>query len=116
MGELTQKRCKPCEGLSDKLSAQQVLLLAGAVPDWRVKGPDDAVDSQRLERRVEFDDFVAAMAFLNRVAELAEEESHHPDFSLHYNKVDFQIWTHALMGLSENDFILAAKIDQLLGR
>ena len=113
MSELTKKRCRPCEGIGDKLSPQQVSLLAGGMSDWRVVGPDQTIGSQRLERRFELEDFVSAMKFLNRVADLAEAEGHHPDFAVHYNRIDFQIWTHAVGGLSENDFILAAKIQEL---
>jgi 4a-hydroxytetrahydrobiopterin dehydratase len=68
----------------------------------------------RLIKTFKFANFVAAMEFLNRVAELAESEQHHPDFCVHYNRVDFTLWTHAVGGLSDNDFILAAKIDALV--
>jgi 4a-hydroxytetrahydrobiopterin dehydratase len=67
-----------------------------------------------IVRSVTFANFVAAMQFLNRVAEVAEAEGHHPDFCVHYNRVDFTLSTHAVGGLSENDFILAAKINSLL--
>ncbi len=90
-----------------KLTSQEVHALAPQVPAWRV------ADDRKLERRFEFDDFVTAMAFLNRMAELAEAEAHHPDFSVRYSIVDVTLWTHAIGGLSQNDFILAAKIDQL---
>ena len=67
----------------------------------------------RLKREFKFKDFIGAMKFVNRVADLAESEGHHPDFHIHYNKVLIELWTHAVGGLSENDFILAAKIDKL---
>jgi len=78
------------------------------VPGWKVVG------GKTLERELKFKDFKGAMAFLNKVAELAEGEGHHPDFLLHgWNKVRFTLSTHAIGGLSINDFILAAKIDAL---
>lgn len=106
--ELTQKKCVPCEGGVDKLEEGQVCMLMSSIPGWT--SADD-----RLHRALTFPDFVTAMQFLNRLAELAESEGHHPDFSLHqWNKVDITVWTHAINGLSENDFILAAKINELL--
>jgi 4a-hydroxytetrahydrobiopterin dehydratase len=90
-----------------KLEPGRILQLLREIPSWKAK--DD-----KLCKTFEFKDFVTAMQFLNRVAELAEKEGHHPDFCVHgYNKVDFAIFTHAVGGLSDNDFILAAKIDQL---
>jgi len=67
-----------------------------------------------LNRRFDFKDFVAAMAFVNRMAEVAEAEGHHPDFAVHYNRVDVTVWTHSVNGLSVNDFILASKLDAAL--
>jgi 4a-hydroxytetrahydrobiopterin dehydratase len=105
--DLTAKRCVPCEGGMPKLEPVRILELLREIPSWKAK--DD-----KLCKSFEFKDFVTAMQFLNRVAELAEKEGHHPDFCVHgYNKVDFAIFTHAVGGLSDNDFILAAKIDQL---
>jgi len=103
---LRAKRCVPCEGGVPKLGPAEQAPLLREVPGWRSE--DD-----RLRREFVFANFVEAMAFLDRVAALAEDEGHHPDFTVHYNKVDFTIWTHAIGGLSENDFILAAKIDEL---
>jgi 4a-hydroxytetrahydrobiopterin dehydratase len=88
------------------LTAADAARLHGEVPAW------DLCDD-RLRRRFVFPTFVDAMAFVNRVAALAEQEGHHPDFTVHYRQVDFEIWTHAIGGLSDNDFILAAKIDGL---
>jgi len=81
--------------------------LARQVPRWTIA-------EERLKRRVTFAGFVDAIRFVDRMAELAEAEDHHPDFCVHYRDVDLSIWTHAVGGLSENDFILAAKIDELL--
>ena len=106
-GELTQKHCVPCEGGTPKLEGEALRRYAGALPDWSVEG-------DRLKRSFRFRAFVDAIDFVNRVAELSEREGHHPDFSVHYSRVDFEIWTHAIGGLSENDFVLAAKIDALM--
>ncbi len=78
------------------------------VPLWGRQG-------ERIQRSFEFADFVTLMVFVGRMADLAEEEGHHPDFCVHYNRLDVTIWTHAIGGLSRNDFILAARIDVLLG-
>jgi 4a-hydroxytetrahydrobiopterin dehydratase len=78
------------------------------VPGWRVS-------RGRLVRHEEFDDFLTLMDFVNDLAAEAESQGHHPDFSVHYNKLDLELWTHAIDGLSENDFIMAAKINELLG-
>jgi 4a-hydroxytetrahydrobiopterin dehydratase len=105
--DLTSKKCGPCASGGVKLGGPRIMELLPDVPGWNVK--DD-----KLTKTFEFKDFVTAMHFLNRVAELAEKEGHHPDFCLHgYNHVSFTIFTHEVGGLSENDFILAAKIDPL---
>jgi 4a-hydroxytetrahydrobiopterin dehydratase len=104
--ELRAKRCVPCEGGVPRLDAARVTALLVAVPGWEAR--DD-----RLHRRFVFRDFVAAMRFVNRMAEVAEAEGHHPDFTVHYRQVDVTVWTHAIGGLSDNDFVLAAKITPL---
>ncbi len=67
-----------------------------------------------IRRGFKFDDFVKAMEFVNKVADIAEKEGHHPDIAIHYNKVEITLWSHFINGLSMNDFIIAAKIDQIL--
>ena len=104
--DLVSKRCVPCEGGVPKLDAPRIMELLPQVPGWNVK--DD-----KLCRTFQFKDFVTAMQFLNRVADLAEKEGHHPDFCVHYSRIDFTVFTHTVDGLSDNDFILAAKIDLL---
>ena len=104
--ELATKRCLPCSGATPKLSTEQSTALQAGLEGWRIEG-------DRLLKTFKHRDFLAAMKFLNRVAEVAEAEQHHPDFAVHYSRVDFTIWTHEIGGLSENDFVLAAKIDQL---
>jgi 4a-hydroxytetrahydrobiopterin dehydratase len=103
---LSQKRCVPCAGGDPRLDATAVGALLPQVPAWTTR-------DGKLHRTFQFADFVAAMQFVNRMADVAEAEGHHPDFLVHYNRVDVTIWTHAAGGLTENDFILAAKIDAL---
>ena len=105
---LAAKRCRPCEGGVPRLGAAEAQALHREIPTW-------TLEEARLKRHFAFADFRAAMAFVDRMAEVAEAEGHHPDFSVHYREVDVEIWTHAIGGLSENDFILAAKIDALVG-
>lgn len=105
---LREKHCVPCEGGGPKLEPAAWQPLLAQVPAWSVEG-------ERLVRRFRFRDFLGAMAFVQQMAELAEAEGHHPDFCVHYNQVDVSLWTHAIGGLSENDFILAARIDELPG-
>lgn len=82
--------------------------MAGEVPDWTVR------DGKRLERRIRFPDFASALAFVNRIGEIAERENHHPDLHLSWGAVGIVIWTHVIDGLTESDFVLAAKIDRIL--
>ena len=110
--KLHQRRCVPCTGRTRPLTAAQAKALLADVPGWRLA-------RGRLKRTVTFDDFLSAMEFVNEMAAVAEEEQHHPDFRVSWSRLDIEIRTHALDrgkgGLSENDFILAAKINQLLG-
>jgi 4a-hydroxytetrahydrobiopterin dehydratase len=105
---LQARRCVPCEAGTPKLDAAQVTTLLAEIPGWEAR-------DEQLHRRFTFRDFVTALRFVNRMAKLAEAEGHHPDFAVHYRQVDVTIWTHAIGGLSENDFILAAKITPLAG-
>lgn len=107
MTELKSKRCVPCEGGVPKLQGPIVQMLLKEIPDWELQG-------EKLHRKFEFKGFVQAMAFVNAMAKVAEDEGHHPNFCVNYKEVDVTIWTHAIDGLSENDFILAAKFDALL--
>ena len=68
-------------------------------------------DAKQISKEYKFQDFIGAINFVNKVADIAEMEGHHPDIQIHYNKVVLELWTHAIGGLSENDFILAAKVD-----
>jgi 4a-hydroxytetrahydrobiopterin dehydratase len=107
--DLLQKKCASCEGGVPALSAEQVRDLLPSVPEWKL-----SPDGKRICREWRVRDFVAGMDFFQRIAQLAEKEDHHPDLHLvGYRNVTVEIWTHAVGGLSENDFILAAKISQL---
>jgi 4a-hydroxytetrahydrobiopterin dehydratase len=107
--ELTRKKCVPCEGGVPKLDRQQAQEQLGALPQWRL-----SADGLRISRQWQAKDFAAAMVFFDRVAELAEAEGHHPDLHLEgYRQARVELSTHAIGGLSQNDFILAAKIERL---
>jgi len=77
-----------------------------SIPNWEL-------DGKMIHREFEFQDFKDAMVFVNKVADLAESEGHHPDITIHWNKVRLDLWTHSMNGLSENDFIVASKIDKI---
>jgi len=107
--ELTGKHCVPCEGGVPALSPQQVQTYLGGLPSWKLTG-----DGKSIRREWRVQDFETALDFFRRVGEVAEAEGHHPDLHLTgYRNVAIEMTTHALGGLSENDFILAAKIDRL---
>lgn len=107
--ELTRKKCVPCEGGVPKLTPEEAAAHLASVPGWTL-----TADGQRIRREWVVKNFLAGMDFFQKVAALAEEEGHHPDLHLvGYRNVAVEIWTHAIGGLSENDFILAAKIDRL---
>jgi 4a-hydroxytetrahydrobiopterin dehydratase len=107
--ELCSARCVPCEGGVPKMTADKALAQLKAVPGWELlSGPD------RIRRTWVVRNFLAGMKFFEQVSEVAEAEGHHPDLHLvGYRNVSIEIWTHAINGLSLNDFILAARIDEL---
>jgi 4a-hydroxytetrahydrobiopterin dehydratase len=109
MEGLAGKSCVPCRGGIPPLTEAEARAFLSRTPGWSL-----AENGTRLQRQFEFRDFVAAMEFVNRVADIAEQEGHHPDIAIHWNKVDLVLWTHKIGGLHENDFILAAKINRLL--
>ena len=108
MTDLTAKKSKPCEGGAKPLSPDAARALAVQVPKWKLRK-----DVPRLWREYTFKDFARAIKFINKVAEIAEGEGHHPDIHVHWNLVKLVLWTHDVGGLSENDFILAAKLDKM---
>jgi 4a-hydroxytetrahydrobiopterin dehydratase len=107
MEDLTSRKCVPCHGGVPRLLGEELAQFAGEVPGWEV------VAEHHLRRRWEFPNFRAALALVNRVGEVAEGEGHHPDISFGWGYCEVTIHTHAIDGLSESDFILAAKIDRL---
>ncbi len=109
MTELVEKRCRPCEGGVPPLSrADAERYLKKLEPSWSF-----SPDGTALERLYRFPDFHRTMAFVNAVAWIAHQEDHHPDLEVGYNRLKIRYQTHAIGGLSENDFICAAKIDRL---
>ena len=108
---LSEKRCKPCEGGVPPLTREQATTLGARLkPHWRL-----STDAKELEAQFEFRNYFRTMAFVNAVAYIAIEQDHHPDICFGYNKATIRYSTHAIGGLSENDYICAAKIDALLG-
>ncbi|HEX9730225.1 MAG TPA: 4a-hydroxytetrahydrobiopterin dehydratase [Gemmatimonadales bacterium] len=105
---LDERACVPCKGGVPPLAEDTISGLLQQVHEgWAV------VDGHHLQRRFAFSNFADALAFTNRVGAVAEAEGHHPDIFLTWGKVRIEIWTHAIDGLTESDFILAAKIDRL---
>lgn len=107
--DLAKKRCIPCEVGTEPLSREDAKVLLQQTQDWKLSD-----DAKKIERKFKFKDFNEALAFVNKVGDVAEAEGHHPDISLSWGKVGIELSTHAIKGLSENDFILAAKIDGIL--
>lgn len=108
MEELTSKHCVPCEGGIAPMGKDQAHEYMAQTLGWQLSD-----DTKSIAKHFDFKDFKESMAFIKKVADLAESEGHHPDISIFYNKVDLKLSTHAIGGLSENDFILAAKINKL---
>ncbi len=111
MSELTKQQCQACRVDAEILSADKIAQLATEIPEWQIKKHDDIL---QLERHFKFSNFRKALAFTNRVAEMAEEEGHHPALLTEWGKVTVTWWSHSIQGLHHNDFICAAKTDVLL--
>jgi 4a-hydroxytetrahydrobiopterin dehydratase len=110
MSDLASKECVPCRGGVPPLEGEELAKLSQELGDrWEV------VEGHHLRREFTFPDFREALAFTNRVGEIAETEGHHPDIHLAWGRVAVEIWTHTIDGLTESDFILAAKIDRGAG-
>jgi 4a-hydroxytetrahydrobiopterin dehydratase len=105
--ELAAKRCVPCHGGMPTLSEDEVGRLLGQLEGWRV------VDGKKLAKTFKRRDFLAAVELVDRIAPVAEAEGHHPELRVGWGRVGVEVWTHAVGGLTENDFILAAKIDRV---
>ncbi len=107
MTDLAKKRCKPCEGGVKPFTADEAKKLLKDLPGWKL-------ESGRLAKTYQFENYYQTMAFVNALAWVSHREDHHPDLGVHYNKCKVEYWTHAIGGLSENDFICAAKCEALL--
>ena len=108
MKDLSARACFACEGGTPPMPHGEIGKYHKEVnPEWEV------IKDHSIKRKFKFEDFQQAMVFVNKVAEIANKEGHHPDIYIFYNIVDLELYTHAVKGLSENDFIMAAKIDKL---
>lgn len=105
---LISQQCVPCRGDVAPYNSSQIAIYKPQVSEW------DVIDNKKLQREFKFKDFSKALEFVNEVGKIAESENHHPDINLHnWNRVTITLWTHKIKGLFLNDFILAAKIDEL---
>jgi len=107
MPDLASKTCVPCRGGVPPLAGKELADLSKEVPQWSV------VNGHHITRAFKFPDFKQALAFVNKVGDLAEQQGHHPDIFFTWGKAEVTTWTHSINGLTESDFILAAKIDKL---
>ena len=106
--ELAKKKCKPCEGGIPALTQNEVEEYKNNIrKEWQI------IKNKKIINEYKFVNFGHTMDFVNKVAKIADEEGHHPVMHVYYAKLIIELWTHAIGGLSENDFILAAKIDEL---
>lgn len=108
MDDLTQKKCKPCEGEGEKLSPHQATQLLSQINNWQI------LNETTIQKTFTFKNFFRTMSFTNAIAHIANQENHHPDMQVSFNKCTVSFTTHAIGGLSENDFICAAKVDNLI--
>lgn len=116
MKDLTKQKCVPCEGGTKPFTKKEVEEYLQITRDWGLLASQGvALEPMKIQRKFVFKDFEEALKFVNKVGRLAESEDHHPDIFIHnYKKVDITLSTHAIGGLSVNDFIMAAKINQLI--
>ncbi len=110
VAELSQQQCVPCRGDTPPLSTDEIEALLPQVPDWELT---QEAGEPRLRRSFRFASFMDAMAFAQRVAELAEAQGHHPRLTIQWRRVTVEWWTHAIRALHQNDFIMAARTDSL---
>ncbi len=106
--DLVNQKCVPCEGSTKPLTGEEIKPYMENVEGWELED-----GGKKIERKFKFKDFKEALDFVNRIGAIAEQEGHHPDIELGWGKVEVELSTHAIGGLSVNDFILAAKIDRL---
>jgi len=107
MSELSSRQCVPCRGGVPPLQGEEISRLLNQLAGWEV------INQHHLKKNYRFADFKEALMFVNRIGELAEEQGHHPDICFGWGQAEITIWTHKIDGLTESDFILAAKIDSL---
>ena len=107
MSQLAEKRCIPCRGGPPPLTPKEIKPLQDQLEGWAV------INNHHLRKSVRLPDFKTALDFTNQVGALAEEEDHHPDIYLAWGKVEITLWTHKIDGLTESDFVMAAKIDRM---
>ena len=112
MGELLNKKCEPCRKDLPQITEEEALQYLGELPNWE---QIDLEGIDRLRRIYTFPNFVEAVSFTNKVAQISEQEGHHPAILTEWGKVTVTWWTHAIKGLHANDFIMAAKTDELIG-
>jgi 4a-hydroxytetrahydrobiopterin dehydratase len=105
--ELASQTCVPCRGGVPPLKGDELRQILQGVPQWQV------INEHHVTRTFTFPDFKQALAFVNRVGEVAEQQGHHPDILLTWGKAEITMWTHKIDGLTRSDLIMAAKIDQL---
>ena len=111
MENLTSQKCEACQADAPKVTDDELVEFFKEIPDWEPITEDSI---SKLRRNFSFKDYIQAVEFSNKVAELAEEEDHHPAILLEWGKVQVTWWTHKILGLHKNDFIAAAKTDRLL--
>jgi 4a-hydroxytetrahydrobiopterin dehydratase len=107
MAELAERQCVPCRGGVPPLQGPEIEKLLGQLDGWQV------INEHHLQKSYRFEDFRASLHFVNRIGELAESQGHHPDICFGWGQAEIKIWTHKIDGLTESDFVLAAKIDKL---
>ena len=107
MSQLASKQCVPCRGGVPPLTGEEIKPLLGQLQKWEV------IDEHHLRKIYRFSNFRESLAFVNKVGELAEDQGHHPDICFGWGQAEITIWTHKINGLTESDFILAAKIDEI---
>jgi 4a-hydroxytetrahydrobiopterin dehydratase len=105
--DLASKQCIPCRGGVSRLEGEALAGLSALLPDWRV------VDGHHIEKSYRFPNFKSALVFVNRIGEVAEQQGHHPDICFGWGSAKVTLYTHKISGLTESDFIMAAKVDQL---
>jgi 4a-hydroxytetrahydrobiopterin dehydratase len=107
MSNLAEKHCVPCRGGVQPLKGAELLPYAEQLPDWKI------VEEHHIARTFSFPDFKTGLDFVNQLGAVAEQEGHHPDLCLKWGRVGVEIYTHKIRGLTESDFVMAAKIDQV---